>query len=296
MEVIKKQFRFKKRLINMVFILPLLIMNITFFVIPFVKAMYMSLFNWQLLGNKTFIGISNYLKAFQDPKFIHSLKFTFQYAIIVTPMLFITAFVMAILVNQKFRGVGIFRTIYFMPVVISMTASADIWLWIYNELYGILNHILLGIGIIEEPIAWMHSPEVSLPAICLMITWKMSGFSMLMLLGAFQSVDGDVYESASIDGANVIQRFFRITIPIIRPTIGLSMVLSVIGSVLAFEQFKIMTAGGPSSKTQTAVYYIYETSFRNFKFGYGAAMSMILLVILAVLSYFQFAVMKDSTE
>ena len=203
---------------------------------------------------------------------------------------------MAILVNQKFRGVGIFRTIYFMPVVISMTASADIWLWIYNELYGILNHILLGIGIIEEPIAWMHSPEVSLPAICLMITWKMSGFSMLMLLGAFQSVDGDVYESASIDGANVIQRFFRITIPIIRPTIGLSMVLSVIGSVLAFEQFKIMTAGGPSSKTQTAVYYIYETSFRNFKFGYGAAMSMILLVILAVLSYFQFAVMKDSTE
>lgn len=296
MRAIQKYPHLKKRVINMIFILPLLVINITFFVIPFIKALYMSLFNWQLLGDKEFIGISNYIKAFADPKFLHSLKFTFQYALIVTPMLFIVAFAMALLVNQRFRGVGIFRTIYFMPVVISMTASADIWLWIYNELYGILNHILLSVGIIDKPVAWMHSPEVSLPAICLMITWKMSGFSMLMLLGAFQSVDGDVYEAASIDGANAVQRFFRITIPIIRPTIGLSMVLSVIGSVLAFEQFKIMTAGGPSSKTQTAVYYIYETSFRNFKFGYGAAMSMILLVILAVLSYFQFAVMKDSTE
>lgn len=219
-----------------------------------------------------------------------------QYAILVTPMLFIVAFVMAILVNRKFRGVGIFRTIYFMPVVISMTASADIWLWIYNELYGVLNHLLMNFGIIKDPIAWMHMPVTSLPAICIMVTWKMSGFSMLMLLGAFQSIDAEIYQAASIDGASAVQRFTRITLPLIRPTMGLSMVISVIGSVLAFEQFKIMTAGGPSSKTQTAVYYIYETSFRHFKFGYGAAMSMIVLVILAVLSYVQFALTKDTTE
>ena len=286
----------RKLLFNMAFILPLLIVNITFFVIPFVKSLYMSLFDWKLLGNKLFIGLANYAKAFQDPKFLHSLKFTFQYGIIVTPLLFIVAFIMAILVNQSFKGVGIFRTIYFLPVVISMTASADIWLWIYNELYGVLNHLLMNFGIIDSPIAWMHMPSTSLPAVCIMVTWKMSGFSMLMLLGAFQSIGDDIYEASSIDGANAIQRFFRITIPIIRPTIGLSLVISVIGSVLAFEQFKIMTAGGPSSKTQTAVYYIYETSFGHYKFGYGAAMSMILLIILAVLSYFQFAVMKDSTN
>ena len=266
----------RKRLFNMAFILPLLIVNITFFVIPFVKSLYMSLFDWKLLGNKLFIGLANYAKAFQDPKFLHSLKFTFQYGIIVTPLLFIVAFIMAI--------------------VISMTASADIWLWIYNELYGVLNHLLMNFGIIDSPIAWMHMPSTSLPAVCIMVTWKMSGFSMLMLLGAFQSIGDDIYEASSIDGANAIQRFFRITIPIIRPTIGLSLVISVIGSVLAFEQFKIMTAGGPSSKTQTAVYYIYETSFGHYKFGYGAAMSMILLIILAALSYFQFAVMKDSTN
>ncbi len=153
----------RKRLFNMAFILPLLIVNITFFVIPFVKSLYMSLFDWKLLGNKLFIGLANYAKAFQDPKFLHSLKFTFQYGIIVTPLLFIVAFIMAILVNQSFKGVGIFRTIYFLPVVISMTASADIWLWIYNELYGVLNHLLMNFGIIDSPIAWMHMPSTSLP-------------------------------------------------------------------------------------------------------------------------------------
>lgn len=285
-----------RRLLNMVFILPLVVVNVVFFMIPFVKSLYMSAFDWQLLGDKVFIGIENYISAFQDEKFIRSLIFTGKYALLVTPMLFIVAFIMAILVNQSFRGVGVFRTIYFLPVVISMTSSANIWLWIYNELYGVLNYLLMSVGIIDQPIAWMHSASTSLPAICIMITWKMSGFTMLMLLSAFQSIDNEIYEASSIDGANMVQRFFRITLPIIKPTIGLSLVISVIGSVLAFEQFKIMTAGGPSSSTETAVYYIYETSFRYFKFGYGAAMSMILLVILAILSYVQFAALKDPTE
>lgn len=285
-----------KKLINIMFITPLLVINITFFFIPFVKAIYMSLFDWKLLGDKAFIGLHNYIQAFHNPKFISSLIFTGKYALLVTPMLFIVAFVMALLVNHTFKGVGIFRTIYFLPVVISMTACADIWLWIYNELYGVLNYVLLEIGLIGKPIAWMQDASISLPAICIMITWKMSGFTMLMLLAAFQAIDEQTYEAANIDGANAVQKFFRITLPIIRPTIGLSMVISIIGSVLAFEQFRIMTKGGPSSSTQTAVFYIYETSFKNFKFGYGAAMSIILLVILAVLSYFQFVVMKDPTE
>ncbi len=288
--------RTRKRILNILFIVPLLAINITFFLIPFIKSMYMSLFDWKLLGNKTFVGLYNYLQAFQNPKFTSSLIFTAKYALLVTPMLFVTAFAMALLVNHSFRGVSIFRTIYFLPVVISMTACADIWLWIYNELHGVLNYVLMGLGLISSPIAWMQDASSSLPAICVMITWKMSGFTMLMLLAAFQAIDDQIYKAANIDGASAVQKFFFITLPNIRPTIGLSMVISVIGSVLAFEQFRIMTKGGPSSSTQTAVYYIYETSFKNFKFGYGAAMSMILLVILAMLSYLQFAVMKDPTE
>jgi ABC-type sugar transport systems, permease components len=285
-----------KNLTNFLFIVPLLIVNITFFVVPFIRTLYMSFYDWQLLGDRRFVGFENYVRAFADSKVISSLLFTGKYALMVTPMLFIVAMIMALLVNHKFKGVGVFRTIYFLPVVISMSASANMWLWIYNELYGVLNYILLKLGFIDKSVAWMQHANVSLVAICIMITWKMSGFTMLMLLSAFQSIDGQIYEAASIDGANAVQRFFRITLPIIRPTIGLSMMISIIGSVLAFEQFAIMTRGGPSSSTQTTVYYIYETSFKNFKFGYGAAISIILLIILAILSYLQTKVMRDPSE
>lgn len=288
--------RAKRKSMNMLFVLPLIAVNVMFFLIPFIKTIYMSGFNWPLLGEKKFIGLDNFGKLLNNVKFINALGFTLKYALLVTPMIFITAFVMAVLVNKHFPGVGAFRTIFFMPVVISMSASANIWLWIYNELYGVLNYILLNLGLIDKAIAWMHMPSSSLPAICVMVTWKMSGFTMLMLLGAFQSIDDEIYQAANIDGANAVQRFSRITLPLVRPTMGLALIISVIGSVLAFEQFRIMTAGGPSGKTQTAVYYIYDTSFKNFKFGYGAAMSIVLLVILAALSLVQYLLTRDATE
>jgi len=132
-----------KNLTNFLFIVPLLIVNITFFVVPFIRTLYMSFYDWQLLGDRRFVGFENYVRAFADSKVISSLLFTGKYALMVTPMLFIVAMIMALLVNHKFKGVGVFRTIYFLPVVISMSASANMWLWIYNELYGVLNYILL---------------------------------------------------------------------------------------------------------------------------------------------------------
>ncbi|MEA5015051.1 MAG: sugar ABC transporter permease [Candidatus Limiplasma sp.] len=281
---------------NMAFVLPALVINLLFFVYPLIRIVYMSLFKWQLLGNQSFIGLKNYVDAFQDQSFLNSLSFTFKYALLVTPMLFLLAFILALLVNHSIKGIGIFRTIYFVPVVISMTTCSLIWLWIYNDLYGVLNYLLTSIGLIDENITWMSSASTSLPAVCFMITWKMAGFNMLMLLSALQGIDDDVYEASSIDGASGPQRFFRITLPLIRQHIGLALIISVIGSVLAFEQFRIMTKGGPSSSTLTAVNYMYNTSFKYFKFGYGAAMSMILLLILGILSYFQFRMMQDPTE
>lgn len=281
---------------NMVFILPAIAINIVFFVFPFFKSIYMSFFNWPLLGEKVFVGIQNYLKAFTDQKFISTLLFTLKYAIFVTPCLFILAFILALLVNHAFKGVGIFRTVYFAPVVISLTTCSMIWIWIYNDLYGILNYILMNLGIIKKNIVWMGTATTSLPAIVYMITWKMAGFTMLILLSAFNTVDEQIYEAANIDGAGAIQKFFRITLPLIRSYVGLAMVISVIGSVLAFEQFSIMTKGGPSSTTTTIVHYIYNTSFKYFNFGYGSAMSLLLLILLAILSWFQMKVMKDPTE
>lgn len=280
----------------MLFILPAAALNITFFIWPFIKVLYMSFFDWSLLGDKAFIAFDNYVNVLQDQKFMNCLVFTLKYGIIVTPVLFVIAFALALLANQSFKGIAIFRTIYFAPVVISMTTCSLVWLWIYNDLYGVLNYIMLKLGIISENILWMNSADTSLPAIIFMITWKMAGFTMLILIGAFQTIDLGVYEAASIDGANSVQKFARITLPLIKSYIALAMIISVIGSVLAFEQFSIMTKGGPSSSTMTVVHYIYNTSFKYFHFGYGSAMSMILLVILGGLSYFQMVALKDPTD
>ena len=201
------------------------------------------------------------------------------------------------LISGIFMGMTVdIYSLYFAPVVISMTCCSMVWLWIYNDLYGVLNYLLQTLGIIQDPILWMNSAKTSLPAVIFMVTWKMSGFSMLIILAAFQSVDEQIYEAASVDGANKVKQFFRITLPIIKPHAALALILSVIGSVLAFEQFLIMTKGGPAQDTTTIVHYIYNTSFKYFKMGYGSAMTMILLLVLGVLSYFENKVLQDPTK
>lgn len=291
-----KKGKLHRSVIPFLFICPVIVMNLIFFCLPFLQSLAMSFFEWPLLGEKTFVGLGNYQTLLADDQFRTSLLFTMKYTLFVTPALFLMAFILALLIDGKFKGVTLFRTIYFSPVVISMTSCSLIWLWIYNDLYGILNYILQKLHIIDEAILWMGSEKTSLPAIVFMITWKMAGFSMLIILAAFQSVDTEVYESAAIDGASKARHFFHITLPIIRPQVGLALIMSVIGSVLAFEQFLIMTKGGPTETTTTLVHYIYNTSFKYYNFGYGSAMTIVLLMIMLALSFAQMRLLKDPTE
>ena len=291
-----KKGKLHRSVIPFLFICPVIVMNLIFFCLPFLQSLAMSFFEWPLLGEKTFVGLGNYQTLLADDQFRTSLLFTMKYTLFVTPALFLMAFILALLIDGKFKGVTLFRTIYFSPVVISMTSCSLIWLWIYNDLYGILNYILQKLHIIDEAVLWMGSEKTSLPAIVFMITWKMAGFSMLIILAAFQSVDTEVYESAAIDGASKARQFFHITLPIIRPQVGLALIMSVIGSVLAFEQFLIMTKGGPTETTTTLVHYIYNTSFKYYNFGYGSAMTIVLLLIMLALSFAQMRLLKDPTE
>lgn len=286
----------KTAIISYFFILPALALNVIFFLIPFLQSLLMSFYDWPILGDKTFVFLENYKNLLEDKQFWNSLLFTLKYALFVTPCLFVLAFVLALLVNGSFGGVNLFRSLYFAPVVISMTCCSMVWLWIYNDLYGILNYLLESLGIIKDPILWMNTADTSLPAVLFMVTWKMAGFSMLIILAAFQSVDEQVYEAANVDGASKMRQFFSITLPIIKPHAALALILSVIGSVLAFEQFLIMTKGGPAQQTTTIVHYIYNTSFKFFKLGYGSAMTVILLIVLGLLSYFEHKVLQDPTN
>lgn len=285
----------KRSIIAFLFVAPAMALNVVFFIYPFLQTVVMSFFDWPMLGEKSFVFLDNYIALFQDQQFWTSLFFTLKYAIFVTPCLFILAFILALLINGSFAGVKLFRSIYYAPVVISMTCCSMVWLWIYNDLYGVLNYIMQALGIIDDPILWMNSASTSLPAVIFMVTWKMAGFSMLIILAAFQTVDDQVYEAASVDGANKVTQFFKITLPIIRPQVALALIMSVIGSVLAFEQFLIMTKGGPAQETTTIVHYIYNTSFKYFKMGYGSAITMVLLLVLGLLSLVEYKFLNDPT-
>jgi multiple sugar transport system permease protein len=293
---IREKFKRKNKLTHLAFVLPAVFLNLIFFVYPLFQSLVMSFYNWPILGEKVFIGLKNYVNLFQDQTYWNSLLFTLKYTLITTPSILIIAFLLALLINNKLPGVTLFRSIYFVPVVISMVATSLMWLWIYNDVYGVLNYILLSLNIVQEPIIWMGNASTSLPAIVFMITWKMSGFTMIILLSGLQSISEEVYEAANMDGASKWQQIRYLTIPLLKPSIALSLVVSVIGSVLAFEQFLIMTHGGPSNTTTTVVHLIYNTSFKYFNLGYGSAMTTVLLIILIVLSYFQFKVMRDPVE
>jgi len=288
--------RKRAKLGHLLFVAPAALMVLVFFVYPLAQAFVMSFYEWPVLGEKTFVGFSNYLNAFRDEIFLNSLLFTAKYTLVVTPPIFLMALGLAMLINNNLAGTVFFRSVYFLPVVISLVVASLVWLWIYNDLYGVLNYYLSRLGLVEEPINWMGQASTSLPAVAAMITWKTAGFTMVILLAGLQAIPQEVNEAARIDGANAWQLLRHITLPLLRPWIVLALVISVIGSVLAFEQFLIMTDGGPSNSTTTAVHWIYTTSFKYFKLGYGSAMTFVLLVILAVLSLIQLRALRDRAE
>jgi len=277
------------------FVLPAVLFTMAMFIFPLLMTGWMSLHNWPLLGQATFLGIQNYVAMVQDSQFWASLWFTTQYTLLVTPPIFILAFLLALLVNSALRGIGIFRTIYFIPVVIGLGTSSLLWVWLLNDRVGIFNGILLDLEWIQQPVIWLVDKNLAMTAIVVSIVWKTVGFSMILLLAGMQAVPDELYQAAEVDGASYWQRLWYILLPLLRSTFALALVLSVIGSYLAFDQFYIMTRGGPQNQTITAVYWIFNNSFTYYKLGYGAALSIGLLAILGLLSILQLRVLRDDT-
>jgi multiple sugar transport system permease protein len=240
--------------------------------------------------------VQNYVDLLQDKQFWQSLWFTTQYTLLVTPPIFILAFILAILVNLPLRGVGIFRTIYFLPVVIGLGTSSLLWVWLLNDRVGIINGVLVDLGLIKRPLVWLADYNLAMIAIIVSIVWKTVGFTMILLLSGMQGIPDELYDAAMVDGAGYWGRLLRITLPLLRRTFALALVLSVIGSYLAFDQFYIMTRGGPQNSTITTVYWIFNNSFTYYKMGYGAALSLVLLVILTLLSVIQLRLLRDETS
>lgn len=269
------------------YVLPALAFVAAFVLWPLAQLCYLSLTDTSLLGGGEFIGFQNYVRAFEDKSFWRALQFTLKYTVFITPLLMGLGFALALLTapNRPLRQVT--RAIIFMPVVIGIGSSSLLWFWLFDQQVGLFNRILVDIGILAEPAVWFTKVDMALLAVTISITWKVIGFGMLLFVAGIQSINGEIGEAALIDGGNYWQRVWHIILPLSLRVILLTTLISVIGSMLAFEQFYIMTGGNPRGQTFTSVYWIYQNSFISFKLGYGAALSIILTLIVLVFSSIQ---------
>ena len=286
----------RRRLTGVLLISPALVFVTVFFLIPLALMIWMSLHKWPLLGHPRWTGVSNYTSMVNDPTFLHALGFTAEYTAIITPVLLAVGLGLALLVRERRRGVGFFRTVFFLPYVIGFAAASYLWLWLLDPSVGLLDHGLQSLGLTDKPVLWMSTANRALFAVILMIVWKVVGFTMLLLMSGLQSIPNDVQEAAKVDGAGRMAAFRRITVPLMRRSIALVTILAVAGSFLAFDQFYILTNGGPNNQTLTLVFWIYSSSFANFQLGYGAAMSVVLMLILMAITAVQLYLLRDETE
>lgn len=285
-----------RRWVGLMFILPCLLFVLVFFLLPLGMTAWMSLHDWPLLGQKSFVGLRNFIDLASDQTFWSSLWFTTKYTLLVTPVIFLVAFGMALLMQSRRRLVGLFRTLFFLPVVIGMGAASLLWVWLFNDQVGVLSAILMRLGLVSEPVQWLGEPGSALASIIVMVVWKVAGFTMLLLLVGMQGIPDEIYEAARIDGADWWQSMRHITLPLLRRTFALALTISVIGSYLAFDQFYILTRGGPQNSTITVVYWIYRAAFTYFKLGYAAALSLVLLVILVAINVIQQYLLRDPDD
>jgi multiple sugar transport system permease protein len=277
---------------GLLYIAPAMALVIMFFVIPVLFTFWMSFHDWPLIGQPEWIGWGNYVHLLTDNKFFSSLRFTAYYTVITTIAIFIVAFPLAIFVEKQRRGVGFYRTVFFMPVVVGLATASLLWVWLANVDSGLIGPAIKAMGVSGKKVNLLATFDSAFWTIVVMVVWKVAGFTMIILLTGLQSIPTELSEAARIDGASRWQRFRHLTLPLMRRTIALALILSVTGSVLAFDQFYIMTSGGPQNRMISVVYYIFNQSFVSFHLGYGSALSIALLGILIVLSVVQLRLLR----
>ena len=250
---------------------------------------------WSLITPPKYVGLGNFERAFADKQFWVSLTYSLKYTLLITPILMIGGYVIALLTAPNTPLRRFTRTVVFIPVVIGLGTSSLLWYWLFNPSFGLVNRGLLDLGLIAKPIVWLGTDvDSSTWAIIASVVWKVIGFGMILFIGAIHAIPGEITEAAMVDGASFLQRTLRVTLPLTMRTILLVTLVSVIGSLLAFDQFYIMTAGQPFNRTATAVFYVYLNSFPYLKLGYGAALSMILAAIILVFTVIQMALTRRS--
>ena len=275
-----------ERVAAYIFVAPAVILLIAFLVVPMIYTVYFSGFKYQIMRPDAmkFIGFENYQKLFSDKNFWLALKNTVYFTVIVVPCQCVLALALALLVSKKFRGVAVFRTMYFAPQLTSMVVISVLWSVLYNANpnTGLINSILVSLGM--SPIKFLSDASTAMNSIIFMSAWQGAGYQMMIFLAGLQGIPRDQYEAASVDGATKFKQFLYITIPGLKGTIKYVIIITMIQAMKLFTQPYIMTQGGPKNSTKTLVYYIYTQGFQKGNFGYACSIAAVFFVIVVCMS------------
>ena len=275
-----------ERVAAYIFVAPAVILLIAFLVVPMIYTVYFSGFIYQIMRPDAmkFIGFENYQKLFSDKNFWLALKNTVYFTVIVVPCQCVLALALALLVSKKFRGVAVFRTMYFAPQLTSMVVISVLWSVLYNANpnTGLINSILVSLGM--SPIKFLSDASTAMNSIIFMSAWQGAGYQMMIFLAGLQGIPRDQYEAASVDGATKFKQFLYITIPGLKGTIKYVIMITMIQAMKLFTQPYIMTQGGPKNSTKTLVYYIYTQGFQKGNFGYACSIAAVFFVIVVCMS------------
>jgi len=267
---------------------PALLLVSVFTLIPLGFGVYASLTNWPLVGAYHFIGLANYQSLIHNTLFIQSIEFTLEYTAIVTLPILVVGYGLAVLVRSNRPGATLFRTLIFIPFIVGLATESYMAVVELQPTSGTGNFVLSKLGIVADTTAWLVHTGLAVTAVCILVVWFASGLTMMLLMAGMQSIPDELYESARVDGASWWGIERRVTLPLLRRSIALSLIISVIGSFLAFNQFYIMTMGGPGTSTLPVVMAIVNTAFTQYDIGLASAMSVVLVIVVGLISFAQF--------
>ncbi len=270
----------RRMAVGLLFVSPWIIGFLLFTVYPMFASFYYSLTRYDVLRPPKFIGLANYQEMFfTDRLFGTALYNTLWFVVVGMPVTFVIAFLLAVLLNQNLRGRSFFRTIFFIPSITPAVASAMVWLWIYNTQYGLINGLLIALGVKVVP--WLSSPSLAKPSLLIIQCWS-TGTAIVIFLAALQDVPRALYEAARVDGANALQRFWHVTIPICTPAMLYVLLTGLINTFQAFVWPWLLTRGGPNNATLLYSVHLYRSVFEHFKMGYASAQGWLLFLIIVV--------------
>ncbi len=284
----------KQKMLPYIMILPAMVIFSVFVIYPVFYMLYVSFFDWNMVADMEFIGIENYLDMFTDKDFWKVLGNTFRFMLMMVPTAIILSLAIALYLKKNTRINRILQNVMFMPNIVSLVSISFIWMWMMDQDRGLFNFVLSLFHV--DPVNWLGDPKVAMLSLVIVNVWKSLGYYVLIFVAALQGIPGYLYEAAALDRAKPISVFFKITLPMLSPTLFFLILTGIIGSFKTFECVSLMTAGGPADSTNTLVYELYQQGFVYYNTGYASAMGVILMLIVGLMTLIYFSVLQKKVH